>query len=157
MLALQKILLQPPSAPLGSRDVHVSDCSDTHRETMAIIYENIYCLPFYLNLILMENANSWVFRQLFCPSSLHSQKSLVLSNHFVLLYCQVTYTTNEEYLASVPEEGESEAGVSPDAGVGIVLDIKPKDFSVVMQETGENKIMLDATQNEKGRESVSSL
>lgn len=56
----------------------------------------------------------------------------------------------------MPEEGESEA-VSPDAGVGIVLDIKPKDFSVVMQETGENKIMLDATQNEKGKESVSSL
>lgn len=69
----------------------------------------------------------------------------------------VTYTTNEEYLASVPEEGESEAGVSPDAGVGIVLDIKPKDFAVVMQESGENKIMLDATQNEKGKESVSSL
>ncbi|XP_050701205.1 uncharacterized protein LOC126987842 isoform X1 [Eriocheir sinensis] len=69
----------------------------------------------------------------------------------------VTYTTNEEYLAAVPEEGESEAGVSPDAGVGIVLDIKPKDFAVVMQETGENKIMLDATQNEKGKESVSSL
>lgn len=80
-----------------------------------------------------------------------------MPNHFALLYCQVTYTTNEEYLASVPEEGESEAGVSPDAGVGIVLDIKPKDFSVVMQETGENKIMLDATQNEKGKESVSSL
>uniref|UniRef100_A0A0N7ZCA7 Major facilitator superfamily (MFS) profile domain-containing protein n=1 Tax=Scylla olivacea TaxID=85551 RepID=A0A0N7ZCA7_SCYOL len=68
----------------------------------------------------------------------------------------VTYTTNEEYLASVPEEGESEA-VSPDAGVGIVLDIKPKDFAVVMQESGENKIVLDASQNEKGKESVSSL
>jgi len=68
----------------------------------------------------------------------------------------VTYTTNEEYLASVPEEGESEA-VSPDAGVGIVLDIKPKDFTVVMQESGENKIMLDASQNEKGKETVSSL
>ncbi|MPC32100.1 hypothetical protein E2C01_025405 [Portunus trituberculatus] len=68
----------------------------------------------------------------------------------------VTYTTNEEYLASVPEEGENEA-VSPDAGVGIVLDIKPKDFAVVMQESGENKIVLDASQNEKGKESVSSL
>ncbi|KAK3855220.1 hypothetical protein Pcinc_038363, partial [Petrolisthes cinctipes] len=30
----------------------------------------------------------------------------------------VTYTTNEEYLAAVPEEEESEAGVSPDAAEG---------------------------------------
>lgn len=74
----------------------------------------------------------------------------------MFLSYQVTYTTNEEYLASVPEEGENEAA-SPDAGVGIVLDIKPKDFAVVMQESGENKIMLDASQNEKGKETVSSL
>ncbi|XP_045593400.1 monocarboxylate transporter 14 isoform X2 [Procambarus clarkii] len=71
----------------------------------------------------------------------------------------VRYTTNEEYLAAVPEEGESEAGVSPDTGegVGIILDIKPKDSTIIHQESGENKIMLDATQNEKEKENVSSL
>ncbi|XP_042218311.1 monocarboxylate transporter 14-like isoform X2 [Homarus americanus] len=75
-------------------------------------------------------------------------------------YCQndmpVRYTTNEEYLASVPEEGESEAGVSPDTGegIGIVLDIKPKDSTIILQESGENKIILDATQNEKGKETT---
>ncbi|XP_071516142.1 monocarboxylate transporter 14-like isoform X2 [Panulirus ornatus] len=74
-------------------------------------------------------------------------------------YAPVRYTTNEEYLADVPEEGESEAGVSPDTGegIGIVLDIKPKDSTIVHQESGENKIILDATQNEKGKDCVSSL
>ncbi|XP_064118472.1 uncharacterized protein LOC135223692 isoform X4 [Macrobrachium nipponense] len=45
----------------------------------------------------------------------------------------VKYTTNEEYLASVPEE----SGVSPDTGegVGIVLDIKPKHATVVHQDS----------------------
>ncbi|XP_069947319.1 monocarboxylate transporter 14-like isoform X2 [Cherax quadricarinatus] len=72
----------------------------------------------------------------------------------------VRYTTNEEYLAAVPEEEESDsAGVSPDTGegVGIVLDIKPKDSTIILQESGENKIRLDATQNEKEKENVSSL
>ncbi|XP_064118467.1 uncharacterized protein LOC135223692 isoform X1 [Macrobrachium nipponense] len=67
----------------------------------------------------------------------------------------VKYTTNEEYLASVPEE----SGVSPDTGegVGIVLDIKPKHATVVHQDSGENKIVLDASQNEKGKEAISAL
>ncbi|KAK7079334.1 hypothetical protein SK128_021138 [Halocaridina rubra] len=71
----------------------------------------------------------------------------------------VRYTTNEEYLASVPEECEGEAGISPDTGegVGIVLDIKPKHSSVVHQDSGENKIILDASQNEKGKEVTSAL
>lgn len=75
----------------------------------------------------------------------------------MLFHGQVTYTTNEEYLAAVPEEDE--AGVSPDTGegVGIVLDIKPKESMVVHQESGENKILLDATQTEKAKEDVSSL
>ncbi|XP_068248337.1 uncharacterized protein [Palaemon carinicauda] len=67
----------------------------------------------------------------------------------------VRYTTNEEYLASVPEE----SGISPDTGegVGIVLDIKPKLATVVHQDSGENKIVLDASQNEKGKEAISAL
>ncbi|KAK4293958.1 hypothetical protein Pmani_033383 [Petrolisthes manimaculis] len=74
----------------------------------------------------------------------------------------VTYTTNEEYLAAVPEEEESEAGVSPDAaeGIGIVLDIKPKDSTVVHEDGGENKIVLDFSQSEKAKvkeDTVSSL
>lgn len=75
----------------------------------------------------------------------------------------MTYTTNEEYLAAVPEEEESEAGVSPDAaeGIGIVLDIKPKDCTVVHEDNGENKIVLDFSQSEKTtkvkEETVSSL
>lgn len=71
----------------------------------------------------------------------------------------VRYTTNEEYMASVPDVCEGEAGVSPDTGegVGIVLDIKPKLSTVVHQDSGENKIVLDASQNEKGKETVSAL
>lgn len=74
-----------------------------------------------------------------------------------LFYWQVTYTTNEEYLAAVPEEDE--VAISPDTGegFGIVLDIKPKEITVVHQETGENKIVLDATETEKDKENVSSL
>lgn len=60
---------------------------------------------------------------------------------------------------AVPEEDEDEGAVSPDTGegIGIILDIKPKITTVLHQDSGENKIVLDSTQNEKGKEIVSSL
>lgn len=72
----------------------------------------------------------------------------------------VGYTTNEEWqMDAVPEEDEDEGAVSPDTGegIGIILDIKPKITTVLHQDSGENKIVLDSTQNEKGKEIVSSL
>ena len=90
--------------------------------------------------------------------SLYQHYSVFIYLHKKPHLPQVRYTTNEDYMAAIPEECDGEA-VSPETGegVGIVLDIKPKMSTVVHQDSGENKIILDATQNEKGKDDISAL